>query len=309
MDNLFSDNLFVCREDSIRLDSYLSKETGLSRNRCVQLIESGSVLVNGKIKNKNYKLVCGDSISVEIPEDEEIEALPENISLDIFYEDKDIIVVNKPQGMVVHPAPGNPNGTLVNALLYHCKDSLSGINGKLRPGIVHRIDKDTSGLLIIAKNDLAHNNLSDMFKDHSFTRKYHAILYGAPKEDSGTVSLAIGRSKKDRKKMAFYPLGTPNTKDAITHYRVLERFNGYSYVELTLETGRTHQIRVHMLSMSCPVLADPLYASDRKNFGLCGQCLHAKTIGFKHPVSGEDMFFDAPLPSYFESALSHIRKL
>ncbi len=304
-----SENIFICNENDIRLDAYLSKISDLSRSRCAQLIEDGFVLVNDEKKSKNFKLSLEDQIKLNMPEDAEIEAKPENIPLDIFYEDNDIIVVNKPQGMVVHPATGNPSGTLVNALLYHCKDSLSGINGKLRPGIVHRIDKDTSGLIIAAKNDLAHNNLSLMFKNHSFTRKYQAILYGAPKEDYGTVSLAIGRSKKDRKKMAFYPLGTPNTKDAITHFQVLERFNGYSLVELTLETGRTHQIRVHMLSKSCPVLADPLYAPNRKNFGLIGQCLHAKVIGFPHPVTGKEMFFDAPLPSYFTEVLDKIKKL
>ncbi len=304
-----NENIYICNEDLIRLDAYLSKISELSRSRCVQLIEDGLVLVNQQQRSKNFKLTLGDEIAFRIPDDEEIDAKPENIPLDIFYEDSDIIVVNKPQGMVVHPAPGNSSGTLVNALLYHCKDSLSGINGKLRPGIVHRIDKDTSGLVIIAKNDLAHNNLSLMFKEHSFTRKYQAILYGGPKEDSGTVSLAIGRSKKDRKKMAFYPLGTPNAKDAVTHFQVLERFNGYSLVELTLETGRTHQIRVHMLSKSCPILADPLYAPNRKNFELSGQCLHAKVIGFKHPISGKEMYFDAPLPSYFTNVLEEIKKI
>lgn len=298
---------FICDIPNERLDRFLSEKVSVSRSRIVQLIEDGCILVNGDKKNKNYRLSQGDEISVEMPDDREIDALPENIPLDIVYEDKDIIIVNKPQNMVVHPAPGNSNGTLVNALLYHCKDSLSGINGKLRPGIVHRIDKDTSGLLIVAKNDASHNALSEMFKDHSFTRQYHAILYGSPKEDEGTVTLAIGRSKKDRKKMMYYPSGTPNTKEAKTHYKVLQRFEHYSYVELTLETGRTHQIRVHMLSLGCPVVGDPLYAPGRKNFNLIGQCLHAKNIGFNHPLTGEKMFFDSPLPAYFIETLEKVK--
>lgn len=298
---------FICDIPNERLDRFLSEKISVSRSRIVQLIEDGCVLVNGDKKNKNHRLYQGDEISVEMPDDREIDALPENIPLDIVYEDKDIIIVNKPQNMVVHPAPGNSNGTLVNALLYHCKDSLSGINGKLRPGIVHRIDKDTSGLLIVAKNDASHNALSEMFKDHSFTRQYHAILYGSPKEDEGTVTLAIGRSKKDRKKMMYYPSGSPNTKEAKTHYKVLQRFEHYSYVELTLETGRTHQIRVHMLSLGCPVVGDPLYAPGRKNFNLIGQCLHAKNIGFNHPITGEKMFFDSPLPAYFIETLEKVK--
>ncbi len=298
---------FRCETSGERLDRFLSDHLSISRSRIVLLIDDGNVLVNGQAKNKNYRLLSGDVVSLEMPEDQEIDAVPENIPLNIVYEDSDIIIIDKPQNMVVHPAPGNPTGTLVNALLYHCKDTLSGINGKLRPGIVHRIDKDTSGLLIVAKNDASHNALSAMFKDHSFTRQYHAILYGCPKEDEGTVSLAIGRSKKDRKKMMFYPSGTPNTKEAKTHYKVLQRFERYSYVELTLETGRTHQIRVHMLSLGCPVVGDPLYAPGRKNFDLIGQCLHAKNIGFCHPITGESMFFDSPLPSYFEETLEKVK--
>ena len=303
------ENILVSQEEGIRLDLFLSRSTPLSRSRSALLIENGGVLVNGKIANKKQLISVGDEIRFFIPPDEEIEAIAEDIPLEIFYEDHDIIVVNKPQGMVVHPAPGNARGTLVNALLYHCKDSLSGINGKLRPGIVHRIDKDTSGLIVIAKNDEAHIGLAAMFLNHSFTRKYHAIVYGGPKTDFGSVNLAIGRSKIDRKKMAYYPSGSPNTKDAITHFQVVERMSGYSHLELTLETGRTHQIRVHMLSLSCPVLADPLYANGRKNFGLSGQCLHAKILGFRHPISGENLYFDSPLPSYFEDTLTLLRKL
>ncbi len=309
MDDSLQSFEFLCEIDGDRLDRFVSEKTAISRSRAVLLIENGSVLVNGKQKSKNFRLSVNDEVFVEMPPAQDIDAFPEDIPLDVVYEDDDLIVVNKPQGMVVHPAPGNQNGTLVNALLFHCKGSLSGINGKLRPGIVHRIDKDTSGLLIVAKNDQAHNKLSEMFKDHSFTRQYHAILYNGPKEDKGTVSLAIGRHKTDRKKMMFYPMGSPNSKDAITHYCVLERFQDFSYVELTLETGRTHQIRVHMLSMGCPVLADPVYAAGRKNFGLTGQCLHAKNIGFKHPITGKEMFFDSPLPEHFEKTLETLKKL
>ena len=309
MNNLHLPEDFICEEDAIRLDVFLSQSLGLSRSRCAQLIDQAQVVVNGAVRSKNFRLSKGDVVTAAIPLDEEIEAKPEDIPLDVVYEDKDIIVVNKPQGMVVHPAPGNYTGTLVNALLFHCKNSLSGINGKLRPGIVHRIDKDTSGLLIAAKNDKAHQALALMFQEHSFTRQYEAVLYGAPKEDTGTVSLAIGRSQKDRKKMAAFPLGSPNAKDAVTHFQVLERFPGYSHVRLTLETGRTHQIRVHMLAISCPVLADPLYAPGRKTFQLSGQCLHAKTIGFQHPITGKDMYFDSPLPPYFLNVLTQLKTL
>ena len=299
----------ICGDDGIRLDSFLANNTLFSRSRISRLIEDGHVFVNEISKNKSYRLSCGDIVSYEISDNIEIDAIPQDIPLDVVYEDEHLIVINKPQGMVVHPAPGNRSGTLVNALLYHCKESLSGINGKVRPGIVHRIDKDTSGLLVIAKSDAAHIPLAEMFKKHDFRRTYQAILYGCPKDDMGTVELAIGRSKKDRKKMAFFPPNTPNSKNAITHYRVLERFRGYSYVELNLETGRTHQIRVHMLSLSCPVLADPVYASGRKNFGLNGQCLHAKSIGFSHPITGKSLNFDSPLPDYFKKVLETMREL
>ena len=300
--------VLICDCDTIRLDSFLSQNTDHSRTRITQLIESGAVVVNDKNVSKSYKLSRGDKVTYCIPNDTEIEAIPQNIPINIVYDDKHIVVVNKPQGMVVHPAPGNPDGTLVNALLYHCRSSLSGINGKLRPGIVHRIDKDTSGLLVVAKSDDSHVPLTEMFKSHNFKRIYHAILYGAPKCDSGTINLAIGRSKKDRKKMDYYPPNTPNTKNAITHYRVLERFSGYSYVELELETGRTHQIRVHMLSQSCPILADPIYASGRKTLGLSGQCLHAKYIQFAHPITGELLTLDSPLPDYFQKTLEYLRR-
>jgi 23S rRNA pseudouridine1911/1915/1917 synthase len=306
-DPIFCENL-VADQEGIRLDAYLARTTGVSRSRIEKLITDGLVLVNGSETSKKHQLSVGDVIEYSIPSSDEIEAQPENIPLDIFYEDRDIVVVNKPQGMVVHPAPGNPNGTLVNALLFHCKDSLSGINGKLRPGIVHRIDKDTSGLLIVAKNDAAHIALSAMFQNHSFVRKYEAIIYGSLKNSSGTITYAIGRSKKDRKKMAFYPENSPNTKRAVTHYRVIQEFRGYSHVELTLETGRTHQIRLHMLSQSSPVLADPLYAPGRETFGLKGQCLHAKYIEFKHPITSEVLAFESPLPPHFQDVLVHLER-
>lgn len=297
---------FTCQDANTRLDRFLSEVADLSRTRAQSLIEEGYVFVNGEKKNKNFKLSSGDTVDFTLPEEEEINAVAENIPLDIFFEDDDIIVVNKPQGMVVHPAPGNYTGTLVNALLYHCKDSLSGIGGKLRPGIVHRIDKDTSGLIIVAKNDRAHTALAEMFHNHSFTRKYDAIVYGNLTNDSGKIDLAIGRSRKDRKKMAHFPPDTPNTKNALTHYRVLERFGDYTHVELELETGRTHQIRVHMLSLSHPVLADPVYAAGRKTLGLEGQCLHAKYISFQHPTKNETLTFEAPLPHHFQHVLDFL---
>jgi len=306
MSEISSKFTLTVTENGQRLDAFLAENTNLSRSRATALIEKDLVWVNEKKVPKKYKLNCGDLVEFLYEEQEAIDAKPENIPLNIVYEDSDLLIINKPQGMVVHPAPGNYTGTLVNALLYHCTD-LSGINGKLRPGIVHRIDKDTSGLLVVAKNDTSHTALSEMFQQHNFTRKYHAIVYGNLREDAGTISLAIGRSKSDRKKMAFYPPDFPNAKNAVTHYRVLERFHGYTYVELSLETGRTHQIRVHMLSISSPVLADPLYAPNRETFGLSGQCLHAKYIEFKHPVTHEKLVFDSPLPDYFESILNKLR--
>ncbi len=297
-----------CEKENVRLDSFLAGSTSLSRSRAAEIIKENLVTVNGKNEKKNFLLSRGDEILALLPEDKELEAKPENIPLDIVYEDHDLVVINKPQGMVVHPAPGNPDHTLVNALLFHCRNSLSGINGKLRPGIVHRIDKYTSGLLVAAKNDTAHTGLSELFQKHDFVRKYHAIVYGNVKDDSGTVRLAIGRHRSDRKKMAAFPPDSPNTKNAVTHYRVLERFPGYTYVELTLETGRTHQIRVHMLSLGHPVLDDKLYAPGRKSFGLDGQCLHAKVLEFCHPITKQEMKFESPLPNYFEAILEKLRK-
>lgn len=290
--------------EDTRLDLVIAKNSDISRSRAVELIESGYVSVNGAVVQAKKRLVvCRDEIEINVPVDQEIDALPQDIPLDVIYEDKDLIVINKPQGMVVHPAPGNPDNTLVNALLFHCGSSLSGINGKLRPGIVHRIDKDTSGLLVAAKTDQAHSGLSALIKKHDFTRRYYAIVYGSLPQDEGTVRSGIGRSTKNRKKMASFPVGTPNTKEAVTHYKVLERINGYSFVELTLETGRTHQIRVHMQSLGCPVVDDPLYATGRKAIGSGGQILHAGVLGFKHPITGEEMIFTASLPPHFIDVL------
>lgn len=281
----------------------------LSRAHVQKLLENGIILVNGQSKDKNYRLREGDVVSVgELPL-EAPEAKPQDIPLDIVYEDDDVIVVNKPQGMVVHPAPGNPDGTLVNALLYHCKGSLSGINGVLRPGIVHRIDKNTSGLLIVAKNDEAHRKLAAQIKAHSFTRKYEAVVIGRLNgnitEDEGLVDAPIGRSRNDRKKMT---VTQTNSKHAVTHYRVLERFRGFTHLELRLETGRTHQIRVHMAYLGHPVAGDDVYGP-KNRYGLSGQCLHAKIIGFVHPKTGEYMVFESPLPPYFQEFLRKLARL
>ena len=284
-----------------RIDKFISVNVEeLSRSASAALIDSGGVLVNGKNVAKNYKTRNGDQITVNVPEPKELETEPENIPLDIVYEDSDLLVVNKPKGMVVHPAPGNYSGTLVNALLYHCKDSLSGINGVLRPGIVHRIDKDTSGLLIVAKNDKAHIGLAEQIKEHSFTREYEAVVYGKLKDPTGTVDAPIGRHKTDRKKMCVTP---NNSKNAVTHYRVIDYNNGFSHVALKLETGRTHQIRVHMSYIGHPVAGDSVYGPSKVITSLNGQCLHAKKIGFVHPISEEELFFDSELPDYFQEFL------
>ena len=307
MNDSFEKVKLTCETSGERIDSYLSRAAGLSRSRAAALIEEGSVSLNGFPTKKNALLESGDRILLFLPPERELEAKPENIPLDIVFEDDDLIVINKPQGMVVHPAPGNPEHTLVNALLFHCGSSLSGINGVLRPGIVHRIDQFTSGLLVAAKSDRAHVGLSELFQTHDFIRRYHAILYGTLPNDSGTIHTSIGRSKTDRKKMASFPVGALNAKEAITHYSVLERLAGYTYTEFSLETGRTHQIRVHAASIGHPVLADKIYAPGRKSFGLPGQCLHAKVLGFRHPVTGQEMFFESPLPDYFQQTLAKIR--
>lgn len=277
---------------------------GKSRSYIQSLIEEGHVLVNGTVKKSNYKIRLGDQIQVVVPPPRELKVDAENIPLEIVYEDEDVLVVNKPRGMVVHPAPGAWTGTMVNALLYHCR-SLSGINGVLRPGIVHRIDKDTSGLLVVAKNDLAHQGLAEQIKVHSMSRQYLAIVHGVLYEPSGTVDAPIGRDHADRKKMAVV---FHNSKQAITHYEVLERFKDFTYVQARLETGRTHQIRVHMAYLKHPVLGDPLYGPKRNPFHLQGQMLHAKHLGFVHPRTGENLEFDALPPEIFASVLDQIKQ-
>lgn len=288
-----------------RIDKFLSVLIeNSSRNAIQKLIEDGKVLVNGTVVNKKFKISTGDEIKVLPGELKPLDAQPENIPLNIVYEDEHLLVVNKPRGMVVHPASGNYSGTLVNALLYHCKDSLSGINGVLRPGIVHRIDKDTSGLLIVAKNDMAHIGLARQIKEHSFTREYNAVIVGHLKENSGTVDAPIGRNPKDRKKMC---VTQNNSKNAVTHYKVIEEFNSYSYISLRLETGRTHQIRVHMAHIGHPVAGDLVYGNDKKSAYLEGQCLHARRIGFVHPITKEYMDFFSDLPDYFTDFLNKLK--
>ena len=288
-----------------RIDKYLSRlVTDSSRSAIQKLIESGSVKVNGSQVSKNYKVSADDEIVMLQGELKTLDAEPENIPLDIVYEDSDLLVVNKPRGMVVHPAPGNYSGTLVNALLYHCKDSLSGINGVLRPGIVHRIDKDTSGLLIVAKNDKAHIGLAEQIKEHSFTREYNAVVCGHLKEYEGTVCAPIGRNPKDRKKMC---VTENNSKNAVTHYKVINEYEGYSHVSLRLETGRTHQIRVHMAYIGHPVAGDFVYGNDKKSAYLNGQCLHAIKIGFVHPITNEYLEFNSELPDYFKEFLNRLK--
>ena len=293
-----------------RLDKYLSmifdeaaSERGLtpqSRSFFQKLIKDRQVAVNGTVQKANYRLKAEDYVTVQIPDAVETPILPENIPLDILYEDDDLLVVNKPKGMVVHPSAGHYNGTLVNALMYHCAGKLSGINGVLRPGIVHRIDMDTTGSLVVCKNDFSHISLAEQLKVHSITRKYRAIVHGRLKEEEGTVSAPIGRHPIDRKKMA---VNDKNGKEAVTHYRVLERFRQFTYIECQLETGRTHQIRVHMSSLGHPLLGDAVYGPNRCPYKLQGQTLHAQVLGFLHPRTGAYMEFEAPLPEYFEELL------
>ena len=282
-----------------RLDKCLSDALQLTRSAVQNLLDTQMVTVDGKAVSKSYKVHAGEEIVVTLPDPEPCAVVPENIPLDIVYEDNDLLVVNKPKGMVVHPAAGNPNGTLVNALLHHCQGSLSGINGVLRPGIVHRIDKDTSGLLIVAKNDISHQGLAEQIKAHTFTRIYEAVACGHFKVSQGTVHQPIGRHPTQRKKMAVIAGG----RDAVTHYTVIEEYRGYSHLKLQLETGRTHQIRVHMSHLGHPLAGDTVYgaAADKR---LQGQCLHARVIGFIHPVTGEYMEFSSDLPEYFHTFLS-----
>ncbi len=288
-----------------RIDRFVSDNIPeLTRSAVQGLIADGAVLADGKAVSKNYKPRGGEKITVTLPEPQPMDAVPEEIPLDIVYEDSDLLVVNKPKGMVVHPAHGNYTGTLVNALLWHCGDSLSGINGVIRPGIVHRIDKNTSGLLIVAKNDRSHLFLAEQIKEHSFTREYEAVACGSFREPEGTVDAPIGRHKTDRKKMC---VTQENSRNAVTHYTVLKQYAGYAHVRLRLETGRTHQIRVHLAYIGHPVLGDDVYGKPYK--GLEGQCLHARKIGFIHPSTKEYMEFTSPLPDYFQQVLNKLERM
>ena len=286
-----------------RIDSYIvDKNINLSRTAIKRLLDEGKILVNGKKQKPSYKPEVGDIITIEIPEPEEVELKPQDIPIDVIYEDKDIIVVNKPKGMVVHPANGNPDGTLVNAILAKCKDSLSGIGGEIRPGIVHRLDKDTSGLLIIAKNDQAHINMSKQIQDRKVIKKYIALVKGVIGENTATIDMPIARSTKDRKKMAVDPKG----KEAITHYKVLQRYDKYTLLEIKIDTGRTHQIRVHMSYIGHPVVGDMQYSNGKNEFGIEGQMLHSKYLEFDHPITGKRLKLEAPLPEYFEQVLNEL---
>ena len=290
----------------VRIDLFIKDEINITRSAAQHLIDGGNVFVNGAVRGKNYPLRKGDVIDVHIPPPEMIETEPQEISLDIVYQDDCLAVINKPQGMVVHPAAGNRDSTLVNALLFHMRDSLSGINGAIRPGIVHRIDKNTSGLLVIAKNDIAHECLAAQIKAHEVSRIYRAIAVGTFREEQGSIDKALGRSRTDRKKMAVYADGASGSKRAVTHYRVLSQNEGRSYLELELETGRTHQIRVHLASIGHPIIGDDVYGGRRMHEGypqLEGQCLHAAELRFVHPLTGELMSFQSPLPQYFTAAL------
>lgn len=289
-----------------RIDKVISAVSGeLTRSAVQKLLESGSVKVDGSPVTKNYKVKAGEMICVIIPQPRELDVRAENIQLDIRYEDDDLLVVNKPKGMVVHPAAGNYDGTLVNALLYYCKDSLSGINGVIRPGIVHRIDKDTSGLLIVAKNDFAHISLAEQIKYHTFTREYQTVVYGGFKNDDGTIDAPIGRHSVERKKMC---VTEKNSRPAVTHYEVIERFRDFTHLRVRLETGRTHQIRVHMAYIGHPVAGDPVYGPKKVISELNGQCLHAGLIGFKHPRSGKYIEISSELPEYFQTFLRRLPK-
>lgn len=304
-----TEHLLVGSENAnVRLDRFLAEQyEEFTRSFLQKLIEQGNVCVNGiPVKKSGVKLKENDEVSVDLPEPEPLEVVAEDIPLDILYEDDDVILINKPKGMVVHPAAGHTSGTIVNALLYHCKDSLSGINGVIRPGIVHRIDMDTTGVIIACKNDAAHNCIAAQLKEHSITRRYYAIVHGNLKEDEGTVDAPIGRDPKNRKRMA---INLKNGKNAVTHYKVLERFGKFTWIECRLETGRTHQIRVHMASIGHPLLGDALYGPAKCPYPLQGQTLHAYVLGFIHPSTHAYMEFQAPLPDYFEQLLLKFRQL
>ncbi|MCI1943723.1 RluA family pseudouridine synthase [Clostridium luticellarii] len=297
--------LLVCsEEEEMRLDLFLCRHfPDKSRNHIQNIIERGQVHVNGKTKKSNYKVKCSDNVVVTLPDPVNASIRAENIPIDVLYEDKDLIVVNKPQGMIVHPAAGIYTGTLVNALLNHCSD-LSGINGVMRPGIVHRIDKDTSGVLVVAKNDYAHNKLAAQLKDHSMTREYVALVEQIIKEENGTVNMPLARHPKDKIKMAVVPGG----REAVTHYEVIERFKSNTLIKCVLETGRTHQIRVHMAYIGHPVVGDPVYGYKKQRFNLKGQLLHARKLGFIHPVTGKYMEFETEVPDYFKRIIEILRK-
>ena len=294
---------FEVENDNKRIDAYLSdKLEDTSRVAIQRLIANEKVFVNGKTVKSSYKVQAGDQIQVEEEIPVEVSLKAQNIPLDIIYEDKDIIVVNKPKGMVVHPANGNPDGTLVNAIMAICKDSLSGIGGEIRPGIVHRLDKDTSGIIIVAKNDKAHINLSEQIKDHKVKKTYIALVRGIVKENEATISMPIGRSEKDRKKMAV----TKKGKEAITHFKVLQRYDKYTLLRVNIETGRTHQIRVHLSQIGYPIVGDEVYSNGKNEWNIKGQCLHAKSLEFTHPITGEKMYLEAKLPEYFENILKDL---
>ena len=290
--------------ENIRLDKAIAMlDTELSRSMIQKMLDDNKILVNKKVEKASYKTKLNDLIQVEEVTPKDIELKAQDIPIDIVYEDADIIVVNKPKGMVVHPANGNPDGTLVNAIMNICKDSLSGIGGEVRPGIVHRIDKDTSGLLIVAKNDKAHINLSEQIKNREITKKYVALVRGVIKENEATIDMPIGRSDKDRKKMAVKKDG----KKAVTHFKVIKRYNGYTYLDIKIDTGRTHQIRVHMSEIGYPIVGDGVYSNGKNPFGVEGQMLHAKLIEFKHPRTGKILKLEAPLPEYFEDVLEELK--
>lgn len=293
----------VVDTDNVRLDAFISgKNDKMSRTMVQRLIEDGEVLVNGNKKKLSYKVKIGDVIEINIPEAKETDIKAQNIPLKIVYEDNDIIVVNKPKGMVVHPANGNPDGTLVNAVMALCKGSLSGIGGEIRPGIVHRLDKDTSGLIIVAKNDLAHINMSKQIKDRQVKKIYIALVKGNISEDEATINMPIGRSTKDRKKMAVRKDG----KEALTHFKVLKRYEKYTLLEIKIDTGRTHQIRVHMAEIGHPVVGDIVYSNGKNEFGIEGQMLHARSLDFRHPITGKQMHLEAELPQYFKDVLKKL---
>ena len=297
--------LEVIEQVNKRIDAYMAeKYEDISRVAIQRLIETGKILVNGKKVKASYKVQVNDKITMEEEKAVEVELKAQDIPVEIIYEDRDIIVVNKPKGMVVHPANGNPDGTLVNAIMAICKDSLSGIGGEIRPGIVHRLDKETSGILIVAKNDKAHINLSQQIKEHKVKKTYIALVKGIVKENNATINMPIGRSEKDRKKMAV----TKKGKEAITHFKVLKRYDKYTLLEINIETGRTHQIRVHLSQIGYPIVGDEVYSKGKNEWNIKGQCLHAKSLDFKHPITNEDMHLEAKIPQYFEKILEEVKE-